>query len=446
MWLRNLKHFKGRIFSVQIDPAEIRGIEALGVKNYLSLKEIPGPVDYVLVAVPRAVAPFIVKDCIEKKVGGAALFTSGFSETGTEEGKRLQDILENLAKQGGLNLIGPNCLGIFNPSLGLRHNADQDYVSGGNVAFVSQSGTQASLFTVMAAANGIGISKSVSYGNAIVLDSPDFLEYLARDDRTAIIGMYIEGVRDGRKLFKTLKVTTPEKPVVIWKGGRTEAGMRAIATHTASITRSPLVWQAAIKQAGAIPADNLESLVDIIKMVQQWKPLKGDRLGVIAISGGQSVAVTDAFNSLGFNIPLLTRRSYDEIASFFNIIGGNYVNPIDISWTLNSVDVLTRLLEILEADENIDAVILELPVFFLSKKEKENSSFINGLLSSLTDFKGRTSKPLIIISTSGARDAEAAEVRQRLLDKGLGSFHDFDRAASALKKVRDYYIFHDRVK
>ncbi|MDZ4246100.1 MAG: hypothetical protein U1D67_03165, partial [Dehalococcoidia bacterium] len=105
-----------------------------------------------------------------------------------------------------------------------------------------------------------------------------------------------------------------------------------------------------------------------------------------------------------------------------------------------------RLLEILEADENIDAVILELPVFFLSKKEKENSSFINGLLSSLTDFKGRTSKPLIIISTSGARDAEAAEVRQRLLDKGLGSFHDFDRAASALKKVRDYYIFHDRVK
>src|SRR4030042_6388051 len=119
MWLRGVSNFRGKVYSVQIDPREIPGIEALGVTNYLSLLDIPEPVDYVVCAVPRAVSPRIVQDCIKKEVGAVHLFTSGFAETGTEEGIRLQSIITQMAKEANLNLIGPNCMGIYTPRIGL---------------------------------------------------------------------------------------------------------------------------------------------------------------------------------------------------------------------------------------------------------------------------------------------------------------------------------------
>ncbi|MBE0416022.1 MAG: CoA-binding protein, partial [Dehalococcoidia bacterium] len=149
MWLRSLADFQGRVYSVQIDKNELPGIEALGVKNYFSLLDIPDEVDYVIVAVPRAVAPKIVKDCIEKKVGGVMLFTSGFAETNTEEGIRLQRVITEMAQEADLNLIGPNCVGIFNPKIGLRHTMDQYCGDGGNVGFISQSGTHATFFSLV---------------------------------------------------------------------------------------------------------------------------------------------------------------------------------------------------------------------------------------------------------------------------------------------------------
>ena len=176
MWLRALSHFQGKVYSVQIDPNELPGIVKLGVQNYPNLKDIPGPVDYVIAAVPRAVAPLIVKDCIQKDVGGVCFFTSGFAETGTEEGMRLQQVVTNLAREGGLLVIGPNCVGVYNPKIGLRHNPVQAYGEGGNVGFIAQSGTHATLFTLAGTVNGIKFSKSVSYGNAAVLDNTDDLE------------------------------------------------------------------------------------------------------------------------------------------------------------------------------------------------------------------------------------------------------------------------------
>ena len=287
MWLRSLSSFKGKVYSVQIDPGEFPGIAELGVTNYLSLLDIPEPVDYVIAAVPRAVAPGIVEDCIRKEVGGVCFFTSGFAETDTGEGIRLQREIADMASAAGLNLIGPNCVGIYNPEIGLRHTAAQAYGEKGSVGFIAQSGTHATLFSIIGEQNGIKISKSVSYGNAVILDSTDFLEYLGEDEGTEIIGLYVEGVKEGRRFFDCLRHVARRKPVVIWKGGETEEGARATASHTGALAESGIVWQTVIKQCGAIKVDSLEEMIDTVKALLYVKPIKGTGVGLIAMSGGR---------------------------------------------------------------------------------------------------------------------------------------------------------------
>ena len=439
MWLRGLANFQGRVYSVQIDEKELAGIEALGVKNYFSLLDIPDEVDYVIVAVPRAAAPKIVKDCIEKKVGGVMLFTSGFAETNTEEGIRLQRIITEMAQEADLNLIGPNCVGIFNPKIGLRSALDQYSGDGGNVGFISQSGTHATFFSLVGEVNGIRVSKSVSYGNAVVLDSADYLEYLGEDEDTKIIGMYIEGVKKGKQFFSSLREIAKRKPVLIWKGGKTAEGARATASHTASLAESPLIWDALIRQCGAIKVDSLDEMLDVIKALLYAKPITGSRVGLCAMTGGQSVVIADAFAKAGLEVPLLTERSYREFASFFDIIGSSYRNPLDISSNLRSMDNIIRCIDILNDDERIDAVVLELSLVFLTRLGWLIPNFFDSLIDALTRYKERVSKPFLTILISAHAESEAIEAKKKLVERGIPSFPSFERGAKALKKVAEYY-------
>ena len=178
MWLRNLSTFTGPVYSVNIDPNEIPGIEALGFKNYARLTDIPEPVDFVVVAVPRRAAPIVLRDAIAKGVAGVSMFTAGFAETAEEEGRQLQQTITTLAREANLALIGPNCMGVYHPKLGIRNNAEQPSGVAGNVGFLSQSGTHAINFSLYGSSQGLKISKAISYGNAVVLDSPHLLEYL----------------------------------------------------------------------------------------------------------------------------------------------------------------------------------------------------------------------------------------------------------------------------
>ena len=438
MWLKSLATFKGNLYSVQIDPQELPGIEKLGIPNYRSLLDIPEPVDYVVIAVPRTVAPIIVGDCIKKQVGGATLFTSGFAETNTLEGMRLERLITKMAVEADFNLIGPNCMGIFNPKIGLRHGTTQYIGETGPVGFISQSGTQAVLFSLMGKCHGITVSKSVSYGNGAVLDSTDYLEYLADDEETKIIGMYIEGIKDGRRFFQCLREVARKKPVVIWKGGKSEEGARAIASHTGSLASAPVIWDSMIKQCGAIKVNNLDEMIDCVKALLYLKPPEGPRVGLIAQSGGQSVAITDAFVQEGLTVPLLCQRSYQEFACFFNVIGGSYLNPLDVSWNSRSIDDIMKILNILSSDDNIDTLVLELWVDSLARIA-ETDSTLDNLLWALYDLKTRSNKCLLIVLTAWQLEAEALNMRQKLYEVGLPGFPTFERAAKALKRVTEYY-------
>ncbi len=435
MWLRGQGTFKGKLYSVQVNPETIKGIEALGVKNYTSLLDIPEPVDLVIVAVPRAVAPRILEDCIGKEVAAAHFFTSGFAETGTEEGIRLERLLTERAEQANFHLIGPNCLGIFNPKVGIRQMGDQYTGVSGPVGFISQSGTHAIAFSLEMHLQGVDINKSVSFGNGVVLDSADYLEYFGRDPEIKVIGMYLEGVKDGRRFLTVLREVSAQKPVVIWKGGRTEEGGRAIASHTGALAISQAIWEAAVRQYGAIKVARMEELIDTLKALLYLSPVRGDRVAITGGSGGQSVAIADVFAEAGLRVPLLTQESYDELATFYSLIGGGYRNPIDTGNENRSE--MRRIMEILERDANIDNIVL------LGNASWGTPEQIQGQVSIMVDIQERTLKPVMAIIPFATPDEmqRARELTKQLQERGIPVFPSIERGARALRNALDYYAF-----
>jgi acyl-CoA synthetase (NDP forming) len=449
MWLTCMKTFAGRVYSVQVDPNEIPGIEAMGVPNYTSLLGVPGEIDYVVCAVPRPVAPRIVADCAAKQVGAVALFTSGFAETETPEGAAAQEEVARIAREGGLLLIGPNCMGVYNRRLGVRHSPDQPAGDAGNVGFVSQSGTHCINFSLVGSVQGVRCSKTVSYGNAVLLDAPDYIDYLAADAETEVIAMYIEGVRDGRRFLRSLREAARRKPVVVWRGGVTAAGARAVYSHTASLATAPAVWNAAMRQAGVIQTGDLDETIDAVKALLYCRPAAPapaarpgpPRMGLIAMTGGQSVVMTDAFEREGLEVPLLTPASYEKLAGFFNIIGGSYRNPLDAGGTIGMGFLrgnLEKLFEILEEDENIDAVAMEVSGTFLARRLRENPGLLEAMVETLAAHRERSAKPFLAIAHPGHVEDVMAEMRGRLLDRGVAVFRSFGAAARAFARAAAY--------
>jgi acyl-CoA synthetase (NDP forming) len=442
MWLHCMKTFTGKTVSVQVDPNEIEGIEAMGVANYKSLLEVPDEIDYVVCAVPRPVAARIIADCIAKKVGAVALFTSGFAETETEEGIAAQEQITTMAREAGLLLIGPNCMGIYNRRLGVRHSTDQAAGDAGNVGFISQSGTHCINFSLVGAVQGIKCSKTVSFGNAVVLDAPDYLEYLANDPETEVIAMYIEGVKDGPRLLRTLREIARRKPVVVWKGGMTAAGSRAVYSHTASLATAPAIWEAAMRQAGVVQTDGLDETIDAVKLLVHAKPTTGRRMGLIAMTGGQSVVITDAFEREGLEVPLLTAVSYEKLSAFFNIIGGSYRNPLDAGGTIGMGFVpgnLEKLFAILEEDENVDAVAMEVGATFIARRMRENPAIMQAFVDTLAKQRERSSKPFLAIAHAGHVEDVMRDMRVKLLERGVATFVSFQAAARAQARSVGYW-------
>ena len=436
-WLRNMATVKGNLYSVQLDEDEIPGIEEVGVTNFKSMADVPEPIDYVLVAVPRNVTPIILKDAIAANVGGVAMFSSGFAET-DDEGRGLQDKLREMAVEAAMPLVGPNCMGIFNPAAGVRQNDDQYHGEAGPVGFIGQSGTHTIYTsTTLNAVHGIKLAKSVSFGNAAVLEAADYLEYFVEDPGIEMIGMYIEGVKDGPRFFKVLRQVAAKKPVLIWKGGQTEQGARAATSHTASLAASQGVWDAMIKQAGAIRVDSLDEMVDTTAALVRLGELQGGNGALMCMTGGESVVITDAFAKQGLNVPRYTQKSYDQLATFFNVIGGSYQNPLDVSWNFGSPDLVQRLLQIMNDDKNIDFVGLEMFVSTMARGSDEKAEVFHNTIAE--HLKAHGAKPFFTLVTATSAEREAVELRQRLTSKGILAFPSFQRAAIAFKKALDYW-------
>ena len=438
-WLKSMSTFNGNVYSVQINPNDIPGIEAMGIPNYQSVADIPGDVDYVLVAVPRAVAPIVLRDCITKGVGGVAMFTSGFAETETDEGTTLQARITQMAREAGMVVIGPNCMGLYNPALGVRFGDNQPTGFEGDVVFLSQSGGHAGDFAMAAHAGGIPVRKVISFGNAVVLEHADYLEYFAQDDATNAIAMYVEGLHDGPRFFRVLREVARHKPVVLWKGGLTDAGGRATASHTASLAGSTEIWGAVAHQTGAIPASSTTEMVDLLKALRLLPPFTGDGIGITGGSGGQSVAMADVFSRAGLRVPTLTAESYARLGSWFRVVGASFGNPIDMGSNRAEID---GIIDVLAADPHVDCMVMQIRPDLGT--DPGDAQRLDAQLAALARGKERTGKPIAAIMFSSNPLVEGPALLAldaRLRDIGIAAFPTYERAASAIRKVMDYHRF-----
>ncbi len=442
MWLRNNMPFKekgGTLYSVQLDEKEIPGIEALGVKNFTSMKEIAEPIDYAVVAVPRQVSPYVLKDLIENGSHGAGFFTSGFAETGEELGVQLQERLTTMARESGFNLVGPNCMGLYLPRAGVRFNADAPVADDGRIGFLSQSGTHGIMFTLVADALGMHLSRCASFGNAVVLDVSDYLDYLMQDDETDVIGMYVEGVKNGRKFFATLREACKRKPVVVWKGGQTDAGARATMSHTGSLAAPQAVWDGMMRQCGAITTNNLDETTDVMQLLTKARRPRGPRMALLAQTGGQSVSITDAFAKAGLQVPRFTDETYAKLAEFFNIVGGSYQNPLDMAGTIQGkTETLERILRIVEEDPNVDAMAMELSAMFASRQWRKEPATLDATLDALQAHNERSEKPLGVILHPAHEAEYVGSIGEKFHARKIPLFQSFERAAAAMSRVHAY--------
>ncbi len=439
-WLANCSEFEGNLYSVQLDEKEVVGIEAMGIKNFRSLMEIPGEVDLVICCVPRNVTPFIVADAVKKQVGGIAMYTSGFVETKDPIGIELQGKIAAMAMEAGMPLVGPNCLGVYNRRLGVKFADGQEKGEGGAISIVSQSGALSSGITMGAQRMGVPVRRTISIGNAAVLNEADYLEYMLEDPETPAIAMYLEGIRSGRRFFELLREGTKRKPVIIWRGGRTRAGARAVQSHTASLASDDAVWMSMMRQCGAISTESLEDTVETIAALVHTPRSSKKNMALIASTGGQSVAMTDQFERGGFEVPELAPASYERLSEFFVTIGGSYRNPFDASSTIGrESDNLQKILEIIASDPMIDGVAIELQ----TRDFEKSTERLDGMLDLLKQYRTKTGNPVIgMIPTGGSmgdQEEIGARARVHVAKAGFPVYPSFRAGAQALGRVRAYY-------
>ena len=428
-------------FAGPIYPINPKGGVIMGLRIYPSVKDVPEPVDYVICCVPALGVPQLIRDCAAKGVKAVQFFTSGFSETGTEEGRRLEAEICDLADKGGIRLIGPNCMGVYCPEAGLSFAIDHPRQSG-PVAFICQSGGNAIYFANYAARRGVRFSKVVSYGNAADINESDLLEYLTADPATEIVAAYIEGVKDGRRFGRALRQAAAVKPVVMMKGGRTEAGARAAASHTGALAGGADIWSGLLQQAGVISVTTLEELADILVTFLHLAVPRGWRVGSIDVGGGAAVVATDSYVSAGLVLPSLPREMQEKLRSLFGADAGMSLNnPVDLAGQFYS-PALYPAVKAMADYSGIDIVIFHLPLgitpAFASFPEKGAIP----LLESVIRVHSESDKPLAVVIDQFAT-AEAWETalscQQRCHQAGIPVYFSIDAAARAISRFLCYH-------
>ena len=432
--MRNID-FKGPLYLINPKGGEIEGIEV-----YPTLESVPGPVDFVIATLPSGYALQLMKECINKGVKAVHFFTAGFSETGNKEEMELEKKLAKMAREGGVRIVGPNSMGVYCPRGGISYWADFPNTPG-VVGYISQSGGNSIHLVQMASARGIHFSKVVSYGNACDLNECDYIDYLADDPDTEIIAVYIEGVREGQRFIDVLTKAAKAKPVVLLKGGVSEAGARAVASHTGSLSGSDATWDALCNQLGVIRVHSLEELTDMLVVFQFMSVPKGRNVAVVGIGGGASVLSTDECERNNLHVPSLSMEVRDKIMEFTPQVGNIIKNPIDSQLMFRDPALFVDTVRIVSEWDEIDLVIALLMSTDVFPSFGETSMY--GLLvDTMLDSCKASAKPIAVMIQPGIRPEmtrEAFDAQQQFVSLNFPVFHSVAQAANAVNKFINYW-------
>ena len=350
-----LQKYKGNIYPINPYAEQI-----LNTPVYAKLKDIPESVGLAIIALKAQHVPKIVQECGEKGVKGIIIVTGGFGETGTEIGTERENEITRISRKYGMQIIGPNCIGVFDPYTGINsflvpRERTIGYPKKGNIALLSQSGAILVTLIEWCAYRGIGISKTCSYGNAIDVNESDLLGYLKQDTTTKVIGMYVEGVKEGRRFYKTLRDVTKVKPVIISKVGKTKAGAKASKSHTGALAGSVESFNAMFRQTGVITAKDLEELLDICQCFTTQPLPKGNNVGIITNSGGHGVLATDALENNDLSLAEFSSKTIEQLHSLPQHC--TPLNPVDLAADADTerYEWVTKLII---SDPQVDSVLV----------------------------------------------------------------------------------------
>jgi len=349
--------FKGGIYPVNPNADEVLGLQA-----YPSVDAIEDNVDLATIIVPASKVPQVMRDCSEKHVKGVVICSSGFRETGSA-GEKLEEEVLAIAKKAHIRIIGPNTTGILNTSNNFTTSfAPLPKLKRGNVAFVAQTGLfAAAAFWWIVSKHPFGISKIVGLGNKCDVDDSEILEYLARDEDTKVIAVYMEGVKNGRRLFEAFKKVANKKPIIILKSGRSPAGVKAALSHTGSLGVEDRIFDAVCKQTGVIRiSGDLDELLDVTKAFALQPLPKGNRVAIITVTGAGGVMTADECDKNDLQPAALSSETLNQIRG--NMPSWASVsNPVDIEPLFEKVgpeDSIKIALKAALKDQNVDSVIV----------------------------------------------------------------------------------------
>jgi acyl-CoA synthetase (NDP forming) len=436
--------FRGKLYAVNPKLSDL-----LGLKVYPSLMAITEPnVDYVISCIRADAVLSMLDDCSKRNVRLVHLFTARLKETGRAEETRLQSAILKKAKKLGIRILGPNCMGIYYPKVGLSFNHDLPRESGPVGGFF-QSGGGAAEFVRYGALRGVRFSKVISYGNASDIDGTELLEYFVSDSETEIIASYIEGVKDGRRFLEALALAARKKPVIVLKAGRGKTAAKLALSHTASQTGSDKVWQAAMRQFGAVMVNSFEELTDQVVAFSFLPPITGKRIIVAGGGGGKSMVSADVWEEEGFELPDLSSKFRKRLKEKVPVLWDWVRNPIDASLFQGTPVVDTNLLEWLSNEDGSDILVANLTQDDPLSNDIWQSALAANFVNSIRAIK-KNRKPVIsVIETGEIGPAQMgrwkwkaiAETRRELADQGVAVFPSAERAARATKRLVDYWTW-----
>lgn len=444
-------------------PVNPRETEILDRPVHKSVKDIPGEVDLAVVTVPAQGVVPVVRECVEKGVKACVVISGGFSETGGEGDGMELDLLK-VVEGSDMRLVGPNTMGVYSATCSLHALMPPVRPVPGKIGFAAQSGNLGTQMLSLGRALGVGFSRFVCIGNEAELKCADYLEYFAEDPATEVILLYIEGLRAARRFLEVAMKASPEKPIVVLKAGRTDAGARAARSHSAALAADEAIFDGVLKQAGMIEADTTEEMLDIAKAFAAVPPPRGKRVGVLTWGGGWGVVTADALAHHGLELvefPDETLRQLDSILPSYWSRGNpvDLVGTLDLSKHFSCLEVIARCpvvdavitLGTMGATSSFQSFVMEGPLMDELEKDetrlkprviagdflKQLQSMDEAYRTHVIELMEETKKPIVAVSfpTSGAITPMLARQSEVVI------YPSPERGAKTLAALYEYHQF-----
>ncbi|MEN3355432.1 MAG: hypothetical protein V7640_3590 [Betaproteobacteria bacterium] len=414
---------------VRVYPVNPNHKKIAGIKCYASIRELPEAPDLVGIVVPNDKVLEVLKECHEKKAGSAVIISAGFRERATQSGFELERQLSAFARESGLRIAGPNCLGLANVRDDIWATASSRTLGGltGHIALVCQSGATAfGPFLHRAVDAGIGLSHIISTGNETDLDFSDFARYLLEDEGTRVIAGFVEGFKDVRKFVAVAELAARQgKPIVLIKIGRSESGAQAARSHTAALTGSDAFYEALFKQYGVIRVQDYDELLEISHLLATSRKPEKAGIAVVSHSGGISSLTADMLGAAGLQLPALTDRARDGINSILKDFGWA-ANPADVTGFARG-DEFPKIMDYLISEPDVGTLVIA-------------SAGAGSQIDHVLDLRKRTEKNIAFFWT-GSRSDDAT--LPKLKSSQIPIFYSPQRLGHGLKSLLDYHAWRE---